>query len=60
MSDVTHTILNHIFGSTVGDLYTEGLVDAVDDNDFQQKLESLVKSWKEMPVSSTANVHCVV
>ena len=46
-SDSTNLILNGIFGTTVGDTYTEGLVDAMDDADFQNKLDLLIKSWQQ-------------
>lgn len=55
-SDSTNLILNGIFGTKVGDTYTEGLVDAMDDADFQNKLDFLIKSWQELPMSSTANL----
>ena len=55
-SDSTNLILNGIFGTTVGDMYTEGLVDAMDDADFQNKLDLLIKSWQQLPMSSTANL----
>ena len=40
-------ILDDIFGKTVGTVYTEGLVDANDAIDFQEKTSKMVESWRD-------------
>ncbi len=38
-------IMDGIFGKKQGSVYVEGLVDAQDMSDFQEKVERLVESW---------------
>lgn len=49
-------ILDAVFGKKVGSVYTEGLVDATDTADFEEKLDKLVDSWRDAPLPSTANI----
>ena len=50
-SDGTQKIIDDIFGHTLADTFIEGLVDSENDIDFQEKVDSVVSSWREMPHS---------
>ena len=56
-SDLSQKILNDIFGIKIGDLFVEGIVDAMDDDDFQKKLDTVIAAWEDHAVSSTADVN---
>ena len=49
-------ILDDVFSKKLGSVFIEGLVDASDDCDFQNKLDGLVESWCRCESSSTANI----
>ena len=53
-------ILADIFGRQIGDTFVEGLVDALDDAEFQTKLDSYVKAWQEIAVPSSADMSSFV
>lgn len=55
-SNLTNKIMDDIFGSKVGDTFVEGLVDALDDSDFQVKLDTVITNWRSESVSSSADV----
>lgn len=40
-SDVSKKILDDIFGTKLGGVFVEGLVDATGDDDFQRKLDDV-------------------
>ena len=51
MNSVFHPsqkILDDIFGAKLGSVLVEGLVDASDDTDFQNKLDGVVLSWQRV------------
>ena len=54
-SNLSNKIMDDIFGRKVGDTFVEGLVDALDDNDFQIKLDTVILAWRNESVS-TADV----
>ena len=49
-------ILNDIFGRRIGDTFVEGLVDANNDDDFQEKLASVQESWRSLEQPSTCDL----
>ena len=49
-------ILDDIFGKKVGSVYIEGLVDAQDCNDFQEKVERFVERLQDASLPSQANM----
>ena len=55
-SDVTQKIIDDIFGHTLADTFIEGLVDSENDIDFQEKVDSVVSSWREMPTPSSVDM----
>ena len=50
-------ILNDIFGNKVGTTYIEGLVDAVDSNDLDEKVERLIAKWSHMELCSSSDMN---
>lgn len=55
-TQLSQQILNDVFGVKLGDVFVKGLVDAMDDDDFQKKLDAVIMSWEGYEVSSAANV----
>ena len=55
-SCVNTEILDDIFGKKAGAVYLEGLVDAIDIDDFDAKTESLLKKWTNSEHTSTCNM----
>ena len=55
-SQLSVKILDDIFGRRIGDTFVEGLVDATDDEDFQEKLESVQQSWSSLETTSDCNL----
>ena len=53
---LSQKILDDVFGKKLGSVFIEGLVDASDDCDFQNKLDGLVESWRRCESPSTANI----
>ena len=49
-------IIDDIFGKRFGSTYVEGLVDASDSIDFQEKVEKILEKWRNLSVPSSANV----
>ena len=49
--------MTYIFGVKIGDVFVEGLVDAMDDDGFQKKLNTVTVAWEDHAVSSTADVN---
>ena len=48
---VQKVIINDIFGSQQGTVYTKGLLDAMNVSEFEQYLESLKCKWDELELS---------
>ena len=55
-SEVAKIMLDDIFGHHLGTIFEEGLVDVSDDDDFQKKLDALIEKWRNMDMSSSANM----
>ena len=55
-SDVAQQVMNDIFGQRRGTIFEEGIVDAVDTDDFQHKLESLETKWRNLDTSSSSDL----
>ena len=55
-SEAAKLILDDIFGRRLGSIFEEGLVDASDDDDFQMKLDALLEKWRNLGMSSSADV----
>ena len=58
--NVSQKILDDIFGAKLGSVLVEGLVDASDDTDFQNKLDDVVLSWQHMSVPSSCNLRAFI
>ena len=56
---LSRKILDDIFGAKLGSVLVEGLVDASDDTDFQNKLD-VVLSWQHMSVPSSCNLQAFI
>ena len=56
LSDVTQKIIDDIFSHRLGDVFVEGLVDSENDSDFQEKVDNVVTSWRELPSPSSADM----
>ena len=54
--DLSSSILNDIFGQRLGTVFQEGLVDCVDNDDFENKLEVVVESWRSSSMSSGSDI----
>ena len=55
-SQVGAEILDDIFGKRFGSTYIEGLVDASDYIDLQEKVEKAVERWKRISLPSCAKI----
>ena len=53
---VSTDIMDDVFGKKLGSSYIEGLVDALDSVDFQEKLDKVVSVWQSLAVASSANM----
>ena len=49
-------VLDDVFGQRLGTTFKEGLVDSLDSDDFQCKLESLLSKWQNLDTSSSADM----
>ena len=50
-----NTILHDIFGSQQGTVYTNGLIDAMSNSEFEQNLDTLKSKWNELELSIHPN-----
>ena len=55
-SEVACVVLDDIFGRKLGTVYKEGLVDASDADDLHTKVESIFKKWRDIDMSSSADM----
>lgn len=58
--ELTAVILRDIFGQKFGAVFQEGLVDSSDTEDYDQKVEHLVESWRNSEMSSTSDVEKLI
>ena len=49
-------VLNDIFGRRFGTVFEEGLVDSDDNDNFQVKLQAILKKWHSSEISSSADM----
>ena len=49
-------IMDDIFGKRLGSDYIKGLVDASDTIDFQEKMQRVVETWRNIAIPSSANM----
>ena len=49
-------IVDDIFGKKLGAVYIEGLVDAYDTEDFDEKLEKVITKWRNVSQPSCADI----
>ena len=54
--DLSQKILDDVFGKKLGSVFVEGIVDASDDSDFQNKLDAVTQAWRSCSLPSTANL----
>ena len=54
--DLSQKILDDVFGKKLGSVFVEGIVDASDDSDFQNKLDAVTQVWHSCSLPSTANL----
>lgn len=54
--ELTATILREIFGQRLGPVFQEGLVDSSDTEDYDNKLNHLVESWRNSEMPSTSDI----
>ena len=54
--DLSQKILDDVFGKKLGSVFVEGIVDASDDSDFQNKLDAVTQAWCSCSLPSTANL----
>ena len=55
-SELTATILREIFGQRLGSVFQEGLVDSSDTEDYDNKLQHMVESWRNSEMPSTSDI----
>lgn len=53
-------ILDNVFGKRIDDTFVEGIVDATDDEDFQEKLSSVKESWRSLGTTSSCNLEKLI
>ena len=54
--DLLQKILDDVFGKRFGTVFVEGIVDASDDCDFQNKLDAVTQACRSCSLPSTANL----
>jgi hypothetical protein len=54
--NVSTDIVNDVLGARMGTTYVEGLVDASDSFDFDEKLNNLIIKWKNVETTSTSTL----
>ena len=59
-TQISSDILDDIFGKKVGSIHIEGLVDARDCNDFQEKVERFIERLQNASLPSQANMECFI
>ena len=55
-TQLSTNILDDIFGKKLGSVYIEGLVDAQDSSDFQEKVARLIEKWQDIALPSSGNM----
>ena len=55
-SRLANTILNDVFGQRLGSVYQEGLVDSVNSDDYDNKLQAVIGSWRDAELQSTSDI----
>ena len=55
-SEISRKIVDDIFGHRVGTVFQEGLVDSFDNDDYQCKLDALIKEWQTTQMPSSAHI----
>ena len=55
-SRLANTILNDVFGQRLGSVYQEGLVDSVNSDDYDNKLQAVIGSWRNAELQSTSDI----
>ena len=53
---MANTILNDVFGQRLGSVYQEGLVDSVNSDDYDNKLQTVIGSWRDAELQSTSDI----
>lgn len=53
-------IIDDVFGKKLGDVFMEGVVDAPDDRDFENKIEALIQSWRSCELPCTVNLEMFI
>jgi hypothetical protein len=54
--ETSRKILNDVFGYKVDEIYHEGLVDVMNVSDFEVTMETLVDSWRKLPLTTASNM----
>lgn len=57
-SSIAQIVLDDIFGRRVGTAFEEGLVDSLDNDQFQSNLDALLVKWHNLESSSNADIEC--
>lgn len=54
--NVAKLVLDDVFGHQLGTVFEEGLVDALNNDNIQLKVDYILAKWHDLPVFSSADV----